>query len=211
LSGEIFLVKARIPADRQVDLSDIELVDRVLARAPGAFELFYRRYDRLIAHCVRARAAPADVDDICQAFFERVLAQDYRVLKSWQRGTSLPLYLAKVVRNFVIDHHRSRARREEAVGGLDELELLSAPQEESVTAGAHVRELKRLAIKAWGALNARDRRLVCDRVHRQRSNDEIAQRAQLSAGTFRTAISRAHVRMLAGLQALAPEFFQRKL
>jgi hypothetical protein len=28
---------------------------------------------------LRARAAPNDVDDICQAFFERVLPQDYRI------------------------------------------------------------------------------------------------------------------------------------
>jgi RNA polymerase sigma factor (sigma-70 family) len=197
----------RKPVDDQANLSDIELVDQVLAQAPEAFELFYRRYGRLIAHCVRARAEAADVDDICQAFFERLLAQDYRSLRLWQRGTSLPLYLAKVVRNFVIDHHRAKANREQAVGGFDELDLLAVPQQETITAGAHVKELKRLAIKAWAALNARDRQLVCDKVHRNRSNEEIAKRAQLSAGTLRTAISRAQVRLLTGLRTLAPEFF----
>jgi RNA polymerase sigma factor (sigma-70 family) len=200
------VARAQIPVDQ--NLADIELVDRVLAKAPGAFELFYRRYARLIAHCVRARAEAADVDDICQAFFERLLAQDCRVLRLWQRGTSLPLYLAKVVRNFVIDFHRAKTHREQAVGGFEELEVLSTPQEEEVTVAAHVKELKRLAIKAWAALNARDRKLVCDRLHRNRSNDEIAERAQLSPGALRTAISRAQVRLLAGLQTLAPEFFR---
>jgi RNA polymerase sigma factor (sigma-70 family) len=202
------VARAQTPVDQ--DLPDIELVDRVLAQAPGAFELFYRRYDRLVAHCVRARAGAADVDDICQAFFERLLAQDFRALKLWQRGTSLPLYLAKVVRNFVIDFHRAKINREEPVGGPDELGILAMPQEEEVTGAAHVKDLKRLAIKAWAALNARDRKLVCDRVHRNRSNDEIAERAQLSPGALRTAISRAQVRLLAGLRALAPEFFPGK-
>ena len=201
------MARVQKPVDDQATLSDIDLVDQVLAQAPEAFELFYRRYGRLIAHCVRARAEAADVDDICQGFFERLLAQDYKILRLWQRGTSLPLYLAKVVRNFVIDHHRAKANREQAVGGSDELELLSAPQEETITAEVHVRDLRRFAIKAWGALNARDRRLVCDKVHRNRSNEEIAERAQLAAGTLRTAISRAQVRLLTGLRTLAPEFF----
>ena len=46
-----------------------------------------------------------------------MMKRDYRVLQLWQRGTSLPMYLAKVVRNFTIDFHRARRFREEAVGG----------------------------------------------------------------------------------------------
>ena len=108
--------------------SDIELVDNVLRLAPGAVEAFYRRHSQLIYHCIRSRADRQDVDDIFQAFFERLMKRDYRVLQLWQRGTSLPVYLAKVVRNFVIDFHRARRRREEAVGGTAELEpLFGAP------------------------------------------------------------------------------------
>ena len=56
------------------------------------------------------------------------MARDWRVLQLWQRGTSLPMYLAKVVRNFTIDFHRARRRREEPVGGSAELEPFAAPQ-----------------------------------------------------------------------------------
>ena len=105
--------------------SDIELVDNVLRLAPGAVEAFYRRHSQLIYHCIRSRADRQDVDDIFQAFFERLMKRDYRVLRLWQRGTSLPVYLSKVVRNFVIDFHRGRRRREEAVGGTAELEPLA--------------------------------------------------------------------------------------
>jgi DNA-directed RNA polymerase specialized sigma24 family protein len=96
------------------DYSDIELVDRLLRGVPGAFDLFYRRHERLIYHCIRRRADAADVSDLFQSFFERLVERDYRVLKLWQRGTSLPIYLSTVVRNFVIDFHRARSAGEKA-------------------------------------------------------------------------------------------------
>jgi hypothetical protein len=63
------------------DFSDIELVDRLLRGLPGAFDLFYRRHERLIYHCIRTRADAADVTDLFQSFFERLVERDYRVLK----------------------------------------------------------------------------------------------------------------------------------
>ena len=81
----------------------------------------------MIYHCIRVRVAKAeDVEDLFQNFFERLVARDYHILKLWQRGTSLPIYLSKVIRNFVIDFHRSnrtKLHREVAAGGLSELGL----------------------------------------------------------------------------------------
>jgi len=187
--------------------SDIELVDNVLRLAPGAVEAFYRRHSQLIYHCIRSRADRQDVDDIFQAFFERMMKRDYRVLQLWQRGTSLPMYLAKVVRNFVIDFHRARRRREEAVGGTTELEPLSGAAAETISAASHLKELRHIGIRAWAVLEPRDRKLICDRLHRDLDNDTIARRLQLSAGTLRTAMSRAQARHLGQVRRLAPEFF----
>jgi RNA polymerase sigma factor (sigma-70 family) len=187
--------------------SDIELVDNVLRAAPGAVEAFYRRHSQLIYHCIRARADRQDVDDIFQAFFERLMNRNYRVLQLWQRGSSLPMYLAKVVRNFVIDFHRARRRREEAVGGTTELEPLSGAQAETISAASHLKELRQIGIRAWAVLEPRDRKLICDRLHRDLDNDTIARRLQLSAGTLRTAMSRAQARHLGQVRQLAPEFF----
>jgi RNA polymerase sigma factor (sigma-70 family) len=187
--------------------SDIELVDNVLRAAPGAVEAFYRRHSQLIYHCIRSRADRQDVDDIFQAFFERLMKRDYRVLQLWQRGTSLPMYLAKVVRNFTIDFHRARRVREEAVGGTSELEPLSGPAAETISAASHLKELRHIGIRAWATLEPRDRRLICDRLHRDLDNDAIARRLQLSPGTLRTAMSRAQARHLGQVRRLAPEFF----
>ncbi len=189
------------------ELSDIELVDNVLQGTPAAVEAFYRRHSQLIYHCIRSRADRQDVDDIFQAFFERLVKREYRVLQLWQRGTSLPMYLSKVVRNFVIDFHRAKRLREEAVGGTTELEPLSESQAETITTSSHLKELRHIGIRAWGTLEPRDRRLICDRLHRDLDNDAIARRLQLAAGTLRTAMSRAQSRYLAEVRRRAPEFF----
>lgn len=189
------------------DLSDIELVDNVLRGTPRAVEAFYQRHSRLIYHCIRARTDGQDADDILQAFFERLLKSNFRALQLWQRGSSLPVYLSKVVRNFVTDFHRARRQREEAVGGSMELEPLAEAQGETITAASHLKELRHVGIRAWGVLEARDRRLICDRLHRDLDNETIAGRLQLSVGALRTAMSRAQSRYLAEVRQLAPEFF----
>lgn len=197
---------ARAPAS-SADLSDIQLVDNVLRGAPGAFEAFYGRHSRVIYHCIRARTDGQDADDILQAFFERLLKSNFRALQLWQRGSSLPVYLSKVVRNFVTDFHRARRSREEAVGGDMELEPLAESQGETITAATHLKELRHVGVRAWAVLEARDRRLICDRLHRDLDNEAIARRLQLTVGTLRTAMSRAQARYLAQVRQLAPEFF----
>ena len=189
------------------ELSDLELVDRVVRGTRGAFDQFYQRHHRLVYHCIRSRADAADVNDLFQSFFERLIERDYHILKLWQRGTSLPIYLSKVIRNFVIDFHRSKRRREEVVGGLSELEALASGEDESITTKIMLKELRRKGIEAWSKLDDRDRILVCCKYHRDLSNEDLAARLALSAGTLRTALSRAQARLLESLRSLVPEYF----
>lgn len=189
------------------ELSDIELVDRVIRGVRGAFEQFYQRHHRLIFHCIRARAEGADVNDVFQSFFERLVEREYHVLKLWQRSTSLPIYLSKVVRNFTIDFHRAKRKKEESVGGLAELDTFASGENETITTGLLLKELRKKGIEAWARLDPRDRTLMCCKLHRDLSNEDLAERLKLSAGALRTALSRAQVRLLTGLRALAPEYF----
>jgi RNA polymerase sigma factor (sigma-70 family) len=199
--------EASFPSRDDNDLSDIQLVDLLLRRERGAFDFFYQRYGRVIFHCIRARAHPVDVPDLFQSFFERLLDHDYHVLKLWKRGTSLPLYLSKVIRNFVIDSHRAKRWREEAVGGLSELETVGRHEEETITTTIFLKELRRVGLQAWASLDSRDRFLVCGKLHRDMSNEAMAQRLGLTDGAIRTALSRAQARLLGRLKALAPEYF----
>ena len=106
------------------NISDVELVDRVIRGYPGAFRHFYQRLGQLIYACIRKRANAADIDDVFQAFFERLTANEYRPLQLWQRRTSLPIYLAKVVRNFGVDFYRAKRFREEPIGALQKWKSL---------------------------------------------------------------------------------------
>jgi RNA polymerase sigma factor (sigma-70 family) len=189
------------------DFSDIEIVDRLLRGMPGAFDLFYRRCERLIYHCIRTRADADDVADIFQSFFERLLERDYRVLRLWQRGSSLPIYLSKVIRNFVVDFHRKKHWRETAVGGLSELETYDSEGEETLGTALVLKELRRVGLQAWAQLDRRDRLLVCGKFHRDFTNEAMAERLNLTGGALRTALSRAQGRLLASLKTLAPEYF----
>jgi RNA polymerase sigma factor (sigma-70 family) len=191
------------------ELSDIELVDRVIR--PGAFEGFYGRHGRLIYHCIRKRADARDVDDIFQGYFERLTANEYRALRLWQGGTSLSIYLATIARNLVIDFYRRRGRLEVPSGGLFELEGLSPAVEEGISVKVQLTELRKIGIRAWADLEPRDRSLICEKLHRDKSHEDIAARLRLTAGAFRTALSRAQARFLAGVRQLAPEFFPDEL
>ena len=151
-------IRKQSPAGRErSDFSDVELVDRLLRRVPGAFDLFYRRHERLIYHCIRTRADPSDVADLFQSFFERLVEGDYHVLRLWQRGSSLPIYLSRVIRNFVIDFHRTKRRWETPVGGLSELETHESEAEETLTTAIVLKELRRIGLQAWAKLDSRDR------------------------------------------------------
>ena len=181
-------------------------MDNVLQGAPGAIDAFYHRHSRLIYHCIRSRTGGQDVDDIFQAFFERLLKTGFRPLQLWQRGSSLPVYLSSVIRNFVTDFHRSRRLREEAVGGTTELEPLSGAEAETITATTHLKELRHIGIRAWAVLEARDRRLVCDRLHRDLDNETIARAAETVGGSApdgdvarAIALSRARAPACAGI------------
>jgi RNA polymerase sigma factor (sigma-70 family) len=198
--------QSRVPGEGST-LSDIEMVDRLLRGMPDAFALFYQRYERLIYHCIRARADADDVADIFQSFFERLVERDYRVLRLWQRGSSLSIYLSKVIRNFVVDFHRARRWREASVGGLSDLENHESEGEETIGTALILKELRRVGLQAWAKLESRDRLLVCCKFHRDLTNEAMAERLNLTGGALRTALSRAQGRLLASLKTLAPEYF----
>jgi RNA polymerase sigma factor (sigma-70 family) len=155
----------------------------------------------------RQSVLPGGVTDLFQSFFERLVERDYRVLKLWQRGTSLPIYLSTVVRNFVIDFHRKKPWRQKLVGGLSELEAYESETEETITTALVLKDLRRIGLQAWTKLDGRDRFLMCGKLHRELSNEAMAIRLKLTDGALRTALSRAQVRLLAGVKALAPEYF----
>jgi RNA polymerase sigma factor (sigma-70 family) len=193
------------------ELSDVVLVDRVLSGQPGAFETFYERYSRLIYACVAKRVSPSDKDDVTQDFFERLAANGFRMLAAWQRGRPLAVFLAVAVRNHTTDFLRRRGRQTRHLDDRDVMDVqegdfsthTAALEQES---GSEARELRRLSLRACGALEPRDRRLLRLKLLTDLPADKIAEGMQMTPGATRTGISRAQARLVAGLGRLAPEY-----
>ena len=112
-----------------------------------------------------------------------------------------------MIRNFVIDFHRKKRWRESLVGGLSELAAHEKEGEETITTALVLKDLRRIGLQAWTKLDGRDRFLMCGKLHRELSNEAMADRLKLTEGALRTALSRAQVRLLAGVKTLAPEYF----
>ncbi len=189
--------------------SDTEMVNRLVSGAPGAFDLFYGRYSRLIYHCICRRIHDHhDVEDIAQEFFARLQATRFRALDMWQRGSPLPNYLSRVVRNFVIDFQRSRRRQDLGESAWIEESTNAEQTAQGAYAALEARALRKSGIRAWARLSLpRDKRLICNKYHRELPSEVLATRESLNKNALAQALFNAQRRFLAQLRDLAPEFF----
>lgn len=101
---------------------DRDLLDRCVENAPGAWNDFVDRFYGLFVHVARhtahsrsARLDAADVDDLCADVFLTILADDFRVLRSFEGRSSLATYLTVVARRVVV-RNLSERRMAEALG-----------------------------------------------------------------------------------------------
>lgn len=196
------------------ELSDIELVDLVIAGQAGAFDAFYHRFKNLISASVRRRLsgtfASPNVEDVVYEFFLRLLEDEYRILKGWQRGSSLATYLFVVVRNHASDYIRRHAKAGELRQYVDLEEWFDpgALWSETPAHSLGIQQLRRAVAHACQHIKQpRSRLLLRLKLIKQLPNDEIAERVQMSDGATRTAISRAKSDLIAELKRVAPEYF----
>ena len=99
---------------------DRQLIDRCLAKDPGAWNDFVDRYMGLIYHVIHhvshARSvvltAP-DIEDIAAEIFLEIVDDDYAVLKRFKGASSLPTYLTVVARRICVKEVIKRQREAE--------------------------------------------------------------------------------------------------
>ena len=101
------MVGARDPAEN-VEVTDVELVNQLVAGKLEVFPIFYRKHSRLIRHCI-AKRTHLPPDDLLQDFFLKLQVGAYRALDRWNRETPFSGYLSFIVKNFVIDAYRADA------------------------------------------------------------------------------------------------------
>lgn len=84
-------------------MRDNELVRRVIADEPGAFEeLFYKYVDRVYRHVTAIVGPGADVEDLTQAVFIRV----HRSIARYRSACSFSTWLHRVTVNVALNHLR---------------------------------------------------------------------------------------------------------
>ena len=194
--------------DEKLDgASDVELVNRLANGDRVAFTAFYNRYAKLIYYCVRQIEKDL-TDDIFQDFFLWLQNTHFRALQLWNRTRPLPNYLRQVVRNFALDRRRSEERHRGRRGPDAPEELGIASEDVSAQEKIEMLELRKGAIKAWGQLpSKRDRRLICDKYHRDTPSSVAAEREGINANAFRKALFDAQRRYMALVKGSIPEYF----
>ena len=111
---------------------DRHLVDRCIARAPGAWRIFVDRF----APTVRALANrylklngqfpdSAELDDIIQDVFKALIRRDYHLLKNYDPTYSFKTYLGVITRTEV---HRLLRKRKRMGGRIEDLESEPSPE-----------------------------------------------------------------------------------
>jgi len=107
-----------------VALTDLDrsLIQRCLAREPGAWKDFVDRYAglfyRVVQHTASARSVPIttdDADDLCSEVFVTLLNNDFAALRNFRGKSSLATYLSVISRRVVVKE-MIRRRYSEALG-----------------------------------------------------------------------------------------------
>ena len=101
---------------------DRQLIQRCLAKEPGAWKDFVDRFSGLFVHVIQhtahSRSVPVsaeDSDDLCAEILMAVLSRDFAVLRRFRGHSSLATYLAVIARRVVVKD-LSHRRMAEALG-----------------------------------------------------------------------------------------------
>lgn len=99
---------------------DRKLIDRCLAKEPGAWNDFVDRYLGLIYHVIghvahaRSRTLSSeDVEDVAAEILLKIVDDDYAVLRKFKGISSLPTYLTVIARRTCVKQLVRRQREEE--------------------------------------------------------------------------------------------------
>ncbi|NOX55987.1 MAG: sigma-70 family RNA polymerase sigma factor [Planctomycetes bacterium] len=98
---------------------DRNLLDRCLAREPGAWRDFVDRFIGLFVHVINhtahvrnAHLTRQDIDDLCAEIFVALLADDMAILRRFRGNSSLATYLTVVARRIVVREIAKRQARD---------------------------------------------------------------------------------------------------
>lgn len=156
----------------------------------AAFEQLFLRYrDRVYSIAYRITCNSMDAMDVVQECFGLV----FRKLDSFKQGSLFSTWLFRIVVNCSIDlKRRERARSWQRAGVDDEAVELADPDTDPV-ADAEVRELGDQMQQAIGELSPKLRAVLAFRYLEEMIYDQLAATLDVSLGTVKSRLARAHV------------------
>ena len=167
-------------------LDDGALVSRCLTLDEGAWETFLARHGSFVRAEARrqllrylGRAAEADIEDACQEVLSLLMKDGARTLRQFRRESSLPTWLAHVVRSVC-----RQIARHERTAGFEPREIVYVPptEEDLPTEGL---------AQAIARLPGRDQRLLRLFFTEGRKYREIAVELGISINSVGPLLARA--------------------
>ncbi len=154
---------------------DFEVVQRVLAGEPAAFDVLVRQYQQEIYRLAyRMTRSAEDARDLAQEAF----IQAYRSLASFRGQSRFSTWLYRIAMNLCLTHLKSVARLDPA-----EVDGNLADQRADSLMSLLTNERDRALAEAIEALPPQQKATLTLRVHQGLSHKEIAQVLDCSEGT----------------------------
>lgn len=182
-------------ADKGQQVSDEELVSRILAGDTAQFETLMRRYNRRVYRTARAVVRDdAEAEDIAQEAYVRA----YQHLDQFQGRSSFATWLASIAFHEALARVRKRSRQQE-IDAMDESSRDSLPQltvrDGSPEQGASTAEISSLLEDSIDCLPDKYRQVFMLRDVEEMSTTEAAECLGISEENVKVRLHRARALM----------------
>jgi len=180
-------------------MTDQLLVERCLSGDPDAWRQLLeacsptlKAFARIALRALGARAEEAEVEDVCSAVLESLVARDFRVLRSFRWQCSFETWLRVLVRTAAV---RSVRRKSVDPGDVPLQRPAGLPLELILS-----EEARSLVREEVDRLPARERKVLRMFFVDGKSYREVADALQLPMGTVATLLARTRVALRDRLQ-----------
>ncbi|PKN47830.1 MAG: hypothetical protein CVU59_01355 [Deltaproteobacteria bacterium HGW-Deltaproteobacteria-17] len=176
----------------QLRAEELTLLERLLQGESAAFSEFYRRYQRLVASCIRKvffkwtfDFTEDEIDDMISTVFLSFLQDDYKKLRMFDpaRGYRLSTWVGIITTNATVDHIRKNARPTVSLDDTERKVAQPRSMMASPVENAEREEESRLLLAAIATLSPGDREFLELAYDAQLAPEEIGARLGLNINT----------------------------
>ncbi|MET0341327.1 MAG: sigma-70 family RNA polymerase sigma factor [Polyangiales bacterium] len=174
------------------EISDRDLIARMLGRDERAWRVFVARYGSIVRAAIRrilrrfSEAAAVDADDVYAAIMGTLVAHDMAALRQFdpERGTSFAGWLSRLAANRTWDHLRGCRRTWRTKRIFEQAAATSFEPDPEQT--LILRDQCRDVLDLYAGMTPRDRRVFELRFLQNATTQEVCERMQIATNTVHT-------------------------